>query len=98
MRLHKRVINVVSATILSMSSLFILAPTVHAAADTCTWTGGGTDTKFNNSQNWSGCDSGTVPENGDTLHFPASSAVTTADNDITNLDLAGIIFDGAAAS
>lgn len=43
---------------------------VHAAADTCTWTGSGGDSNITTAGNWTGCDNGTVPENGDSVTFP----------------------------
>src|SRR6187402_2016960 len=46
---------------------------VSAAADTCTWTGA-TNGNWSTGTNWTGCDNSGVPENGDTLVFPASAA------------------------
>lgn len=61
----------VSAAVLALSSVFTMnfAPVVGAAADTCTWTGGGTANNFNDAANWTGCDNGGLPEAGDTLKF-----------------------------
>jgi fibronectin-binding autotransporter adhesin len=92
----KRLLNVVAAGIVSVSSLFVLAPTVHAAADTCTWTGLGGDTNFSTAANWSGCDNGTVPENGDSLVFPFTVTEFTPNNDIVGLNVAGLTFNGVS--
>lgn len=70
---------------------------VHAAADSCTWTGGGANSNLTTAGNWSGCDNGTVPESGDSLVFPTGptnktvtlnaamefSSVTFSGNDYT---------------
>ncbi len=47
------------------------AHSVQASSDTCTWTGAGADSNLTTAGNWTGCDNGNVPENGDTLVFPA---------------------------
>ncbi len=90
----KRISSFTSALVISLSSLFVFAPAlVNAAADTCTWTGGGGDDNFSTAANWSGCDNGTVPENGDTLAFPALATRQTPYND-TTFTYAGISFTG----
>lgn len=96
MRRIKRLLSVVSAGIVSVSSLFVLAPVVHAAADTCTWTGLGGDTNFTTAANWTGCDNGTVPESGDSLIFPFTVTEFTPNNDIVGLSIAGITFNGVS--
>lgn len=87
MKLHKRVINVVSATILSMSSVFILAPTVHAAGNTCLWNGS-VDGSFSNASNWTNCGA-VAPNATDSLEFPATANTYALTNDLT----AGTVFD-----
>ena len=90
----KRVGAFGSALALSVSSLAVLAvPSVHAAADTCTWTGSGGDDNISTAANWSGCDNATVPENGDILYFPDLGTDETVNNDIVSLSLAGMQFD-----
>lgn len=75
-----------------------------AATGTCTWTGGGSNENFSNSDNWSGCDGDGIPENGDTLAFPTSVDSDTNDdddrqlnNDISNLSVAGLSVTGEYA-
>lgn len=54
-----------------ISLLIFYGQVVKAAADTCTWTGSGADTNISTAGNWSGCDNGNVPQDGDTLVFPS---------------------------
>ena len=82
--------------LLSFASLFVLAPTVHAAA--ISWDGEGSDNNFSTATNWVG---DTVPVDGDSLVFPTSvdaDAIYGDDrdinNDISGLDLAGIQVSG----
>ena len=83
------------ATLVAFSSLLLMPiPTAVAAADTCTWTGGAIDPYWTTSDNWSGCDASGVPENGDSVIFPASAANKTNTNDIVGLDLVSITFSG----
>ncbi len=72
----------------------ILSPSVSAAADTCTWTGGGSDNKFSTAANWTGCDNGHVPESGDALAFDLSSLTSEASSGEVVNDLTGYTFDG----
>jgi hypothetical protein len=77
-----------------LTPLAIFAPQASAAADTCTWTGGGTPVvdstnktitfDIADSANWSGCDNGTVPESGDSLEFPANFAQVDPGNSLTD--------------
>lgn len=95
----KRISALLASCLLSFASLLVLAPVaVHAAVDTCTWTGG-TDSNYNfsDADNWTGCDNGNVPEAGDTLVFPALGTKQAPVND-TTLAYAGIQFTGAAGS
>lgn len=73
------------------------ATPASAAADTCTWTGTSTNL-WSNGANWIGCDNGGVPENGDTLIFPAAAANTTNTNDLIGLNLNEIIITGGSYS
>ncbi|MCS7317638.1 MAG: hypothetical protein NZZ41_04920 [Candidatus Dojkabacteria bacterium] len=66
---------------------------VLALPDTCTWTGD-IDSNWSNGGNWTGCDNGSVPENGDTLVFPTSATNTILNNDIVGLTLSSIYFNG----
>lgn len=79
----------------SLSVPLLVGSVAHAVADTCTWTGGGSDNNFSTAGNWSDsagpvveCDNGNVPEAGDTLEFPANVADLLPQNDMT----AGISF------
>lgn len=55
-----------------------------AAADTCTWTGA-TSANWSDGTNWTGCDNGGVPENGDTLLFAQSGSNKSMNNNIAGL-------------
>ncbi len=52
------------------SSIGIMLHKAYASADTCTWTGA-VNGNWNLAGNWTGCDNGNLPENGDSLTFPA---------------------------
>ncbi len=79
--------------VLIMSPVLAGIPLARAAADTCTWTGT-VSANWSNGGNWSGCDNGGVPENGDTLVFPASASNKTNNNDLVGLDLDEIRISG----
>lgn len=102
LRIKSVFVLVLAAYMALGSSVFILNPTkVSAAADTCTWTGGGSDDNFSTAANWTGCDNGTVPENGDTLEFDMTVPTTFEEvvvNDMTSLSIAGIHLTGAGSS
>ncbi|MET0779752.1 MAG: hypothetical protein ABWY71_02870, partial [Candidatus Saccharimonadales bacterium] len=55
-----------------------------AAVDTCTWTGT-TNTAWATATNWTGCDNGNVPENGDTLVFPQTASNKGMNNNVVGL-------------
>jgi hypothetical protein len=56
---------------------------VSAAADSCTWTGGGDNATFADAANWTGCDNSNVPEAGDTIIFQNTTDGTTSlENDL----------------
>jgi fibronectin-binding autotransporter adhesin len=75
---------------------FIAASSAHAAIDTCTWTGGGVNENFSNAANWTGCDNGNVPQNGDSLILPTSVDANTVygNNRVLNNDLVSASFGG----
>lgn len=83
----KRLLSMVSALVLSLSSLFVFAPMIASAAvDACTWTGGGADANWSTAGNWScATDTGQAPAAGDSLVFPygASAARFASNNDLT---------------
>ena len=86
---------VVIVLMLAQISMAVLpAGKVFAAADTCTWTGT-TSANWSVGSNWSGCDNGGVPENGDTLVFPASASNKTTNNNLSSLQVAAITFSGS---
>lgn len=66
---------------------------VKATSDTCTWTGMGVDANISTTGNWTGCDNGTVPEDGDTLVFPSEptnkSVVVDSDMAFNNVTFSG---------
>lgn len=82
----QRLLTASYALLISFSPLAVISP-VFAAVDTCTWTGA-VDGTTSNGGNWSGCDNGGVPENGDSLVFPAVALNKTINN-----DLVGMTFD-----
>jgi hypothetical protein len=72
----------VSMTAFTAFMGFGFAPSVSAAADSCTWTGA-TDSTFAEAGNWTGCDNGNVPEAADTLVFGSSATPSwTLTNDL----------------
>jgi len=92
MSIIRRVANGASAFVIACSSLMTLAipMTAHAASPTCTWTGAGSDKKFSNALNWSGCAG--APTDNDILTFDITSltADVTVSNDISALTVDGI--------
>lgn len=93
----KRISAIVASFLLSFVSLLVIVPTAHAAADTCVWTGGGSDDNFSTAANWSTCDNGNVPQAGDTLSFPANSSALSPVNDFAaDTSFNAITFSGAA--
>lgn len=96
MRRIKRLLSVVSAGIISVSSLFVLAPIVHAAGNVCTWVSG---TDFSTST-WTGAGCGSGPTSADAivLDITGLGANTTINNDIVGLDLTAITSTGTNPS
>lgn len=96
----KRLTSMVSAIVISLSSLFVFAPMIaHAAADACTWTGGGADANWSTTGNWScATDTGQAPAAGDSLIFPygVSAARFASNNDLSaGTSFTSITFSGA---
>lgn len=73
-------------TVMVSFGLFVAVNTrvAHAATDTCTWTGAGSDSNVTTAANWTGCDNGNVPENGDNLVFPTGPTNKTVVFDTTS--------------
>lgn len=95
-RIIKKFSALLASFILSFIPLFVMVPTVHAAA--VTWDGEGSDNNFSTATNWAGDVS---PSNGDILTFPTSVDADTItgddralNNDIIGLDVAGIQVTG----
>lgn len=98
----KRLFSGLSALLISLSSLFVLAPAIATAAvDTCTWDGSA-GSNWNTAANWT-CDSDgeAVPGAGDSLVFD-NTAINTdnndVNNDIVNGSFANITFQGSGTS
>ncbi len=100
MKKFKKLLIINIALVLSFVSLvgLINIPKADAAAPyTCTWTGAGGNSNFSTAGNWSGCNSAApVATDGDNLVFDNTSLTSnqTLTNDITNLTLGSISFQG----
>lgn len=71
-QITKKTIIAVTTSLLVVFLVALLhAPKASAAADTCTWTGSGGNANISTAGNWTGCDNGNVPQDGDTLVFPS---------------------------
>jgi hypothetical protein len=92
MKRFKRVLSGTSAAVLSLSSLLTMGFTgvAHAAAQTCTWTGAGTDNKFSTVANWSNCGGG-APLAGDIIRFDQVQASVVALVNDLNVNLGGLV-------
>jgi hypothetical protein len=93
----KKVIQLGSATVLSLGSLLTFGIPLAAAAGpyTCTWVGAGADSNFSTVANWSGCNSAApVAGDNDNLVFDNANAgaQTTPTNDIVGLTVTNITF------
>ncbi len=85
----KRLVSFTTVFVLSFSALAVIVPS-KALAATRTWDGGGVDNNWSTAANWSG---DTAPVDGDVVVFDTSVAGSYGEelnNDIDNLDLAGI--------
>lgn len=89
----KKILHIAAVFAVALSSLQSVPLTVWAAADTCTWTGA-VDTSWSTGGNWTGCDNAGVPENSDSLMFPAVAANKTTSNDLVGLSVADITVSG----
>lgn len=92
----RRVKITAGAAVLVIAQFCVLlsqTPLALAAADTCTWTGT-TSANWSVGTNWSGCDNGGVPENGDALVFPVGGSNTAMNNDISSLQITTMVFNG----
>ncbi len=79
--MFKKISATITTILISFIPLFIMVPTVHAAA--LTWSGGGADDNFSTAANWVG---GVVPTNGDVLTFPTSVDSNTTTNNERQLN------------
>ncbi len=100
MKRLKRLSSLATASVLSVSALLNIAlvPVAGAAADTCTWTGAGGNNDFSTAANWSGCDNGTVPENGDALVFPSNVTDRAPVNNLISASFTSLTFTGTDPS
>lgn len=89
----QRLINLSVALVVSMSALAVLPFSVQAALDTCSWTGS-TSANWSDGSNWSGCDNGGVPENGDTIVFPEAASNKSMNNDLVGLVVGNVGIGG----
>lgn len=89
---RKSAVLVVLAILLSAVTPMLAPQKSSAAADVCTWTGNGLGPQWTDSGNWTGCDNGNVPENGDELIFPAGASNLTTTNNIVGLTVYRITF------
>jgi hypothetical protein len=79
--------------IILLCVLLINPQSVGATSDTCTWSGLGGNTKTTTAGNWTGCDNGNVPEDGDNLVFPNGPTNKTVSID-SAVWFASITFSG----
>lgn len=92
----KRTNYFIATAIISLTSLLTIGLSSAAHAASCTWTGGGSDSKFSTAANWSGCSgSGGVPGNGDSLTFDTTASGTPT-NDISGLSVSSITFNNSS--
>lgn len=97
MKRVSRLFSGTTAAVLSLSSLLAMSfPGIaHAVAQTCTWTGAGSDTKFSTVENWSNC-GGAAPVAGDILQFPELSSGQSSDVDVVLDDDVNVAYGGIA--
>jgi len=77
-----RFLATLSIAVLVFSLVALIRPAkTSAAADTCTWTGA-TNGNWSTGSNWTGCDNGGVPQDGDSLSFPSDASNLTMNNDL----------------
>ncbi len=99
MKRFKRVLSGTSAAVLSLSSLLTMGFTgvAHAAVQTCTWTGAGTDNNFSTVANWSNCGSA-APLAGDIIRFDQVQASVVALVNDLNVNLGGLVTAAVAST
>jgi len=90
--IYVRMCAAIAVLVLILGNIIWL-PKVFAAADTCTWSGA-INGNWSIGGNWTGCDNGGVPENGDSLVFPTIANNKTNANDLVGLNLGNVIFNG----
>jgi autotransporter-associated beta strand protein len=79
-------------------SVCVLAMPQVAAAATCTWTGGGTNSNWSTAANWNNCGGAhALPANNDTVILPAGANRPTQTDDIAGLTLNSVQINGFAA-
>ena len=81
------------AAIVSAAFIFSISVPRAAHADTCTWTGNGASNLWSLSANWTCSGSHLVPQDGDSLVFPASALEFESVNDLTDLIVQSITID-----
>jgi hypothetical protein len=88
--MFKRISSVLMSFLLSFSYLAVLTPaTTFAAADVCTWTGGGADANFSTALNWD-CTIDVLDLTGDAIVFDSTSVDFTVKHPI--VDIPGYAF------
>ena len=90
--MRKQILTCALGAFLGIGVFFAFSPSASAAADTCTWTGTASS-NWNNAGNWTGCDNGNLPENSDSLYFPAIAATKSTDNDFVGASFAKLSFE-----
>lgn len=81
----KKIVSMLVIALMAGSFIFMSLP-ASAAADECEWTGA-INANWSNGGNWSGCDNGGVPENGDIITFPGGAPIQATINDMLGLSI-----------
>lgn len=84
--------RILAVSLITLLGTFAFPALTFAAVDTCTWTGV-INANWSNGGNWTGCDNGGVPQNGDSLIF-ASGALSST-NDMAGLSIATLSISAA---
>lgn len=94
----KRLLNLGSAFVLSLSTLLTLGmPLANAADQDCTWAGANpADSNFSSASNWTGCGGG-APGNADRLIFPRTVMNRGPINNLDGITFESITFTGSGA-
>lgn len=90
----KKIVLAITILAVLAGAMMVSAPDANAAVDTCTWTGSGGNANMSTAGNWTGCDNGNVPQDGDTLVFPTgpTNKTVTVDSDMA---FASVTFSGS---